>query len=148
MEELYWLILTKWHTKLWEIKLQEQNFQLRILALNECIFYSIHLKCVCVCVCVCVYIYIYIYRERERERERERDSLATIFVRTYVFHMLVKYVAILCNWLILWQNAPYLYLGRSRMYLILQETRFQIQVLNPCKSIQESSVKVLLIKAR
>ena len=41
------------------------------------------------------------------------------FVRTYVIHLLGTYVTILCNWLILWQNALYLYLGRSRMYLIL-----------------------------
>ena len=62
-------------------------------------------------------------------------------VRTYVFHMLGTYVAILCNWLILWQNALYLYLGRSRMCLMFQEIRFQVQVLKPCKSVQESSVK-------
>ena len=36
-------------------------------------------------------------------------------VRTYVFHMLGTYVTILCNWLILWQNTLYLYLGRFRM---------------------------------
>ena len=29
-------------------------------------------------------------------------------VRTYVLHMLGTYVTILCNWLILWQNALYL----------------------------------------
>ena len=29
-------------------------------------------------------------------------------VKTYVFHMLGIYVTILCNWLILWQNALYL----------------------------------------
>ena len=45
-------------------------------------------------------------------------------VRTYVIHLLGTYVTILCNWLILWQNAFYLYLGRSRMCLILQETLF------------------------
>ena len=37
------------------------------------------------------------------------------FVRTYVIHLLGTYVTILCNWLILWKNAFYLYLGRSRM---------------------------------
>ena len=57
----------------------------------------------------------------------------------HVFHMLGTYVIILCNWLILWQNALYLYLGRSRMCLILKETLFQDQVLKPCKSIQDSS---------
>ena len=62
-------------------------------------------------------------------------------VRTYVIHFLGTYVTILCNWLILWQNAFYLYLGRTRMYLILQETLFQDQVLKPCKSIQDSSLK-------
>ena len=60
-------------------------------------------------------------------------------VRTYVIHLLGTYVTILCNWLILWQNALYLYLGRSRMCLILQETVFQDQMLKTCKSIQDSS---------
>ena len=45
-------------------------------------------------------------------------------VRTYVIHLLGTYVTILCNWLILWQNVLYLYLSRSRMCLILQETLF------------------------
>ena len=34
------------------------------------------------------------------------------------------------------------------MCLMLQETRFQVHVLNPCKSIQESSEEVLFIKSR
>ena len=34
------------------------------------------------------------------------------------------------------------------MYLILQGTRFQVQVLKPCKSILESSEEVLDFKAR
>ena len=38
-------------------------------------------------------------------------------IRTYVFHMLRTYVMILCNWLIFWQNALYLYLDRFRMCL-------------------------------
>ena len=53
-------------------------------------------------------------------------------IRTYVIHLLETYVTTLCNWLILWQNALYLYLGRSRMFLdrsrmflVLQETLFQ-----------------------
>ena len=70
------------------------------------------------------------------------------FVRTYVIHLLGTYVTIWCNWLIFWQNALYLYLGRSKMCLILQETLFQDQVLKPCKSIQETSWKVPVIKAR
>ena len=55
-----------------------------------------------------------------------REVLGTItleliigpIVRTYVIYLLGTYVVILCNWLILWQNALYLYLGRSRMCLI------------------------------
>ena len=65
-----------------------------------------------------------------------------------MFHLLRKYVILLCNWLILWQNAFYLYFGRSRMCLILQKTLFQDQVLKPCKSVQDSSWKVPVIKAR
>ena len=60
-------------------------------------------------------------------------------VRTYVIYLLGTYVTILCNWLILWQNAFYLYLGRSRMCLILQETVFQDQLLKTCKFVQDSS---------
>ena len=69
-------------------------------------------------------------------------------VRTYVIHLLGTYVIILYNWLILWQNTLYLYLGRSGMCLILQETVFQDQVLKPCKSVQETIWKVPVIKAR
>ena len=67
-------------------------------------------------------------------------------VRIYVIHLLGTYVTILCNWLILWQNTLFLYLGRSRMYLILQEILFQDQVLKPCKSV--TSWKVSVIKTR
>ena len=35
----------------------------------------------------------------------------------HMWIMLETYVNILCNWLILWQNALYLYLGRFRMSL-------------------------------
>ena len=34
------------------------------------------------------------------------------------------------------------------MCLMLQETRFQVQVLEPCKSVQESSEKVLDFKTQ
>ena len=34
------------------------------------------------------------------------------------------------------------------MCLMLQETKFQVQVLKPCKSVQETSEKVLFIKAQ
>ena len=39
-----------------------------------------------------------------------------------------------------------LVIGRSRMCLMLQETRFQVQVLKPCKSVQESCNEVLDFK--
>ena len=34
------------------------------------------------------------------------------------------------------------------MCLMLQETKFQVQVLKPCKSVQETSEEVLFIKAQ
>ena len=67
-------------------------------------------------------------------------------VRTYVFHLLGTYVNILCNWLILWQNALYLYLDRSRMFLILQKTRFQDQVLESSSLSKKTSWKCKFIK--
>ena len=67
-------------------------------------------------------------------------------VRTYVFHMLGAYVTILCNWLILWQTTLYLYLGRSKMCLIPQETLFQVQNHASLSKIQVW--KVLFFKAR
>ena len=69
-------------------------------------------------------------------------------VRTYVVHMLRTYVNILCNWLILWQNALYLYLGRSRIFLILQEIRFPDQVLKSSSLSKKTSWKCKFIKAR
>ena len=42
---------------------------------------------------------------------------------TYVIHLLGIYVTILCNWLIFWQNALYLYLDRFRMRLIVTTKR-------------------------
>ena len=69
-------------------------------------------------------------------------------VRTNVFHMLRTYVMILCNWLILWQNVLYLYLGRLRMCLNTQETTFQDQVLKPSCLFKKSSKECKFIKAR
>ena len=49
-------------------------------------------------------------------------------VRTYVFLMLRTYVMILCNWLILWQNTLYLYLGKLRMcFKNFKKPRFKIK---------------------
>ena len=69
-------------------------------------------------------------------------------IRSYVFHLLGTYVNILCNWLILWQNALYLYLGRSMIFLILQETKFQDQVLKSSSLSKKIRWKCKLIKAR
>ena len=63
-----------------------------------------------------------------------------------MFHLLGTYVNILCNWLILWQNALYLYLSRSRMFLILQEIRFQDQVLKSSSLSKKTSWKYKFIK--
>ena len=71
-----------------------------------------------------------------------------INVRTYVFHLLGTHVNILYNWLIFWQNALYLYFGRSRMFLILQETRFHDQVLKSSSLSKKTSWKCKFIKAR
>ena len=68
-------------------------------------------------------------------------------VRTYVFHLLRTYVILLCDWLILWKNALYLYLGRYRMCLILQETCCSSLVLKPWRLDQETSEEKLFIKA-
>ena len=70
------------------------------------------------------------------------------FVRTYVSHLFGTYVTILCNWLILRQNAFYLYLGRSKMCLILQETVFQDQVLKSSSLSKKQVEKCKFIKAR
>ena len=69
------------------------------------------------------------------------------FVSTYAIHLLGTYITILCNWLILWQNALYLYLDRSRICLILQETVFQDQVLKTCKSVRDSSWRSVVHKS-
>ena len=63
-----------------------------------------------------------------------------------MIHLLRIYVTILCNWLILWQNTLYLYLGRSRICLILQETLFQVQMLKPCKSAKNQVRKCWILK--
>ena len=74
-------------------------------------------------------------------------SLHFFIVRTYVFHLLGTYVTILCNWLILWQNAFYLYLVRFRMCLIFQETCCLSLVLKPWRLDQETNEEKLFIKS-
>ena len=63
-------------------------------------------------------------------------------IRTYVFHMLRTYVMILCNWLILWQNVLYLYLGRLRMCLNTSRNHVSRSSVEAFKSIQEIKQRV------
>ena len=63
-------------------------------------------------------------------------------VRTYVFHMLRTYVMILCNWLILWQNALYLYLGRLRTCLNTSRNHVSRSSVEAFKSVQEIKQRV------
>ena len=69
-------------------------------------------------------------------------------VRTYVFHMLRTYVMILCYWLILWQNALYLYLGRLRMCLTTSRNHVSRSSVKAFKSVQEIKQECKFIKAR
>ena len=69
-------------------------------------------------------------------------------VRTYVFHMLRTYVMILCNWLIFWQNALYLYLGRLRMFKYFKKPRFKIKCWSLQVCSRKSSKECKFIKAR
>ena len=63
-------------------------------------------------------------------------------VRTYVFHMLRTYVMISCNWLILGQNAFYLYLGRFRMCLNTSKNHVSRLSVEAFKSVQENKLIV------
>ena len=58
------------------------------------------------------------------------------------------YVMILCNWLILWQNAFYLYLGRLRMCLTTLRSHVSRSSVEAFKSIQEIKQECKFIKAR
>ena len=77
----------------------------------------------------------------EQQSEELKKQMTKEAVRTC--KSCLKHVS-LWNWLILWQNTLYLYLGRSRMCLILQGTRVQVQVLKSCKFVQETSEEVLI----
>ena len=58
------------------------------------------------------------------------------------------YVMILCNWLILWQNAFYLYLGRLRMCLTTSRNHVSRSSVEIFKSVQEIKQECKFIKAR
>ena len=63
-------------------------------------------------------------------------------VGTYVIHLLGTYVTILCNWLILWQNAFYLYLGRFRICLNTSRKHVSRSSVEAFKFVQENKLKV------
>ena len=58
------------------------------------------------------------------------------------------YVMILCNRLILWQNALYLYLGRLRMCLTTTRNHVSRSSIEAFKSVQEIKQECKFIKAR
>ena len=58
------------------------------------------------------------------------------------------YVMILCNWLILWQNVLYLYLGRIRMCLTTSRNHVSRSSIEALKSVQEIKQECKFIKAR
>ena len=58
------------------------------------------------------------------------------------------YVMILCNWLIFWQNALYLYLSRLRMCLTTSRNHVSRLSVEAFKSIQEIKQECKFIKAR
>ena len=58
------------------------------------------------------------------------------------------YVMILCNWLILWQNALYLYLGRLRICLTASRNHVSRSSVEAFKSVQEITQECKIIKAR
>ena len=57
------------------------------------------------------------------------------------------YVMILCNWLIFWQNAFYLYLDRLRMCLNTSRNHVSRSSVEAFKSVQEIKQKCKFIKA-
>ena len=63
-------------------------------------------------------------------------------VRTYVFHLLGIYVTTLWNWLILWQNVLYLYLGRFKMCLNTSRNYVSRSSVEAFKSVQENKLIV------
>ena len=59
-----------------------------------------------------------------------------------MIHLLETYVTILCNWLILRQNALYMYLGRFRMCSNTSRNHVSRSSVEAFKSIQENKLKV------
>ena len=72
----------------------------------------------------------------------DAETNRALIVRTYVIHLLETYVTILCNWLIIWQNALYLYLGRFKMYLNTSRNHVSRLSVKTFKSVQENKLKM------
>ena len=72
----------------------------------------------------------------------EYKSYDEQIVTTYVFHILRTYIMILCNWLILWQNALYLYFGRLKMCLNTSKNHVSRSSVEAFKSVQEIKQRV------
>ena len=93
------------------------------------------------------YIYVHIRRKTyvitiDPWNSVTQIGVIYIYVRTYVFHMLRTYVMILCNWLILWQNTLYLYLGRLRMCLNTLRNHVSRSSVEAFKFVQEIKQRV------
>ena len=65
-----------------------------------------------------------------------------------MFYILRTYVMILCNWLILRQNALYLYLGRLRMCLNTSRNHVSRSSVKAIKFVQEIKQECKFIKTR
>ena len=69
-------------------------------------------------------------------------------VRTYMIYLLGTYVTILCNWLILWQNVLYMYLGKFRMCLNTLRNHVSRSSVEALSLPKKTSWKCRITKAR
>ena len=75
-------------------------------------------------------------------------TLTRILLGHMCFSCYRTYVMILCNWLIFWQNAFYLYLGRIRMYLTTSRNHVSRSSVETFQSVQEIKQECKFIKTR
>ena len=75
-------------------------------------------------------------------------SLLLLLLGHMCFSCYRTYVMILCNWLILWRNAFYLYLGRLRMCLTTWRNHVSRSSVEAFNSVQEIKQECKFIKAR
>ena len=124
----FWKIIT-WYGRLDTIKhrLQHPMKCPCILGLNREIVHSPFQILV---------IWKQIVKPKKKKKTNEKFT-ETQTVKTYVFHMLRTHVLILCNWLILCQNALFLYLGKLRMCLTTSRNHVSRSSVKAFKSVQE-----------